>query len=82
MAKGLGKPIGRITSTRVDKVFSRLIDDICGRKTVKPICVDFWRFTWMYYLHQKSGAVTLLLEKTVANEFLVGTTSADIVPSD
>ena len=30
VAKDLGKPIGRITSTRTDKIFGRLFVDICG----------------------------------------------------
>ena len=30
VAKGLGKPIGRTTSTRADRVFGRLFVDICG----------------------------------------------------
>ncbi|CAM9984420.1 unnamed protein product, partial [Ascophyllum nodosum] len=37
VAKGLGKPIGRTTSTRADKVFGRLFVDICGAKSVESI---------------------------------------------
>ena len=38
VAKGLGKSIGRTTSTRVDKVFGRLFFDIfCGEKSVESI---------------------------------------------
>ena len=68
VAKGLGKPIGRKTSTRVDKVFSRLFVDICGEKSVKSIggrrymlliCDDFSRFTWTYFMRQKSDTVAL-----------------------
>ena len=57
IAKGLGKPIGRTTSTRADKVFGLLFVGICGEKSVESIrgkrymlliCDDFSHFTWTY----------------------------------
>ena len=76
VAKGLGKPIGRKTSTRTDKVFGRLFIDICGTKSVESIegkryflliCDDFSRFTWTYFMRQKPDAVTLF-EQFLADE--------------
>ena len=61
VAKGLGKPIGRTTSTRADKVFGCLFVDICGEKFVESIgrkrymlliCDDFSRFTWKYFMRK------------------------------
>ena len=37
VAKNLGKPIGRTTSTRADRAFGRLFFDICGEKFVSSI---------------------------------------------
>ena len=68
VAKGLGKPIDRTTSTRTDKVFGRLFVDICGTKSVESIgekrymlliCDDLSHFTWTYFMRQKCDAVTL-----------------------
>ena len=70
VANGLGKPIGRTTSTRADKVFGRLFVEICGQKSVASICDDFSRFTWTCYIRQKSGTVTLF-EHFLADERLV-----------
>ncbi|CAM9894135.1 unnamed protein product, partial [Ascophyllum nodosum] len=84
VAKGLGKPIGRTTSTKADKVFGRLFVDICGKKYVEPIggkrymlliCDDFSRFTWTYFMRQKSDTVTLF-EQFLANERVAGNPSA------
>ena len=84
VAKGLGKPIGRTTSTRTDKVFGRLFVDICGTKSVESIggkrymllmWGDFSRFTWTYLMRQKSDAVTRF-EQFVADERVAGIPSA------
>ena len=37
VAKGLGKPTGRTTSTRADEIFGRLFVDTCGQKSVASI---------------------------------------------
>ena len=67
VSKGLGKPIGRTTSTRADKVFGRLFVDICGEKSVESIggkrymlliYDDFSLFTWTYFMRQESDTVT------------------------
>ena len=91
VAKGLGKPIGRTTSTRADKVFDRLFVDICGAKSVESIggkrymlliCDDFSRFTWTYFMRQKSDAVTLF-EQFLADERVTVIPSAvEVVCSD
>ena len=84
VAKGLGKPIGRTTSTRADKVFGRLFVHNCGAKSVGSIggkrymlliCDDFSRFTWTYFMRQKSDAVTLF-EQFLADERVAGIPSA------
>ena len=83
VSKGLGKPIGRKTST-TDKIFGRLFVDICGTKSVELIegkrytlliCDDFSRFTWTYFMRQKSDAVTLY-EQCLADERVAGIPSA------
>ena len=80
LAKGLGKPIGRKTSARTDKVFDRLFVDICGTKSVESIggkrymllmCDDFSRFTWTYFMRQKSDVITLF-EQFVAGKRVAG----------
>ena len=91
VAIGFGKPIGRTTSTRADKVFGRLFVDICGTKSVESIggkrymlliCDDFSRFTWTYFMRQKSDAVTLF-EQFLADERVAGIPSAvEVVRSD
>ena len=91
VAKGLGKPIGRTTSTRADKVFGRLFVDICGEKSVESIggkrymlliCDDSSRFTWTYFMRQKSDTVTLF-EQFLADERVAETPSAvEVVRSD
>ena len=84
VAKSVGKPIGRTTSTRADKVFVRLFVDICeersvesigGRRYVLLICNDFSRFTWTYFMRQKSDTVALF-EQFWADERVPGTPSA------
>ena len=54
VAKGLGKSIGRTTSTRADKIFGRLLVEICeetsvesigGKRYMLLICGDFSHFT-------------------------------------
>ncbi|CAM9871733.1 unnamed protein product, partial [Ascophyllum nodosum] len=68
VANDLRKPIGRTTSTRVDKIFGRLFVNIYGEKSVESIegkrymlliCGDFSRFTWPYFMRQKSDTVAL-----------------------
>ena len=91
VAKGLGKPIGRTTSTRADYVFGRLFVDICGEKSVEAIggkrymlliCDDFSRFTWTHFMRQKSDTVTLF-EQFLADERVAGIPSAvEVVRSD
>ena len=80
----LGEPIGRTTSTRADNVFGRLFIDICGEKFVKSIggkgymlliCDDFKRFTWTYFMRQKSDTVALF-EQFLADEQVAGTLPA------
>ena len=82
--KGLGQLIGRTTSTRANKVFGRLYVDICGAKSVESIgrtqymlliCDDFSRFTWTYFMRQKSDTVTLF-EQFLADERVAGIPSA------
>ena len=84
VAKGLGKPIGRTTSTRADKVFGRLSVDICGEKSVESIgrkrymlliCDDFSRFAWTYFMRQNSDTVALC-EQFLADKRMAGTPSA------
>ena len=80
VAKDLGKPIGRTTSTRADKVFGRLFVDICEEKSVESIggnrymlliCDDFSRFTWTYFMRQKSDTVAIL-EQFLADARVAG----------
>ena len=68
VAKGLGKPIDRTTSTRADKVFGCLFVDICGETSVEStrgklymlqISDEFSRFTWTHFMRQNLHAVTL-----------------------
>ena len=84
VAKRLGKPIGRTTSTRADKVFSRLFVDVCEAKSVESIggkwymlliCDDSSHFTWTYFMRQKSDVVTLF-EQFLADEHVAGIPSA------
>ena len=91
VAEGLGKPIGRTTLTKADKVFGRLFVDICTEKSVESIggkrymlviCDDFSRFTWTYFMCPKSDTVTPF-EQFLADERVVGTLSAvEVVRSD
>ena len=37
VAKEVGKPIGRTTSTREDKVFNRLLVDVYGEKSLRRL---------------------------------------------
>ena len=85
VAIGPGKPIGRTISTRADRVFGRLFVDICGAKSVESIggerymlliiCDDSSRFTWTYFMRQKSDVVTLF-EQFLADERVAGIPSA------
>ena len=84
VAKGLGKPIGRTTPTKADKVFGRLFVDICGEKSAESIggkrymlliCDDFSRFTWTYFMRQKSDTIPLF-EQVSADERVAGNPSA------
>ena len=84
VAKGLGKPIGRTTSTRTDKIFGCFFVDICGEKSVESIgekqymlliCDDFSRFTWTYFMRQKSDTITLF------EQFLTDERVAETPPS-
>ena len=70
VAKGLGKPIGRTTSIRIDKVFVRLFVDVCEKKSVEStggkrymllICDDVSRFTWTYFMRQRFDTVVLFV---------------------
>ena len=80
VANDLGKPIGRTTSTRADKIFGRLFVNICGGKSVESIggkrymlliCGDFSRFTWPYFMRQTSDTVALF-EQFLADKRVVG----------
>ena len=92
VAKFLGKPIGRTTSTRADKVFGRLFVDICGERSIESIggkrnmlliCDDFLRFKWTYFMRLKSDTVVALFEQFLADERGAGTPSAvEVVRSD
>ena len=84
VAKGLGKPIGRTTSTRVDKVFSRLsfrfVEKGMLRRSKIYIyillnCGDFSRFKWAYVIRRIPDTVPLF-EKLLASEHVAGTPSA------
>ena len=76
--KGLGKPIGRTTSTRADKAFRRLFVDICGEKSFESIgekrymlliCDNFSPSTWTYFMRQKSDTVALCEQFLATNEW-------------
>ena len=91
VTKGLGKPIGRTTSTRADKVSVRLFVDIYVEKSVESIggkrymlliCDDFSRFTWTYSIPLKSDTVAPF-EQLLAGERVAGNPSAvEVVRSD
>ena len=62
VATCLGKSIDITSSTKADKVFGRLVVDICekrsgasigGKQYMLLIYDDFSRFTWTYFMRQK-----------------------------
>ena len=90
VAKGLGKPIGRTSLTKVDKIFGRLFVDSCGETSAASIagnntcCLSgiTSRASCGCALCVKTSDTVALFESFLADKRLAGTpTSVDVVRS-